>query len=129
MLGECFRQSRKSDLREGDKVLDDALAADEVVKHIDMRAEEDVEQIICAVCFEDGKTLTVLCAAEEGNGATNVWFEFEEVAEVCVFEDGVLKLLAVHRGQGAETAVDCYVVCGHDGAREVDVCDGADGGV
>ena len=79
-----------------------------------MALQVQVEEVVGAVGFEDVEALGVFGGAEEVDGAADVGFWFEEVAEGGVVKDFGLEFFSGHGGEGAEAAVDGYVVRGED---------------
>jgi hypothetical protein len=108
-------QAIESYAREWNKVLYNTLAPNQVVYVINMLLQVDVQIIVGSVCFQDGKTRGVPAVDEEGNGTSNMGFQFQIRSEVRIVKYFAVQLIAFHSGQSTESSVDRDIICADDG--------------
>lgn len=104
----------KCDPAKRQNVLLDRLRANLPEENGNMALEMEVEEIICAIGLKNVKARSELVIAEEGNRATDVRLELQEVPEGRVIKDAALQFVAIHRCKCAKSTVHGNIVGSDD---------------
>ena len=75
-----------------------------------MSLQVDVQKIICTVGFENVETLSIFGGTEEGDGASDMRFQLQEISKRGVIQNFGLQVVSVHGCKRTETTIDGDIV-------------------